>query len=153
MWRLVIVRLFIRTSIALNDSPAYLFTTGSAPVSSDSGTSWKNYILLYLNNSFIFYALRLTRMLLLAFTLWFPLQTDSQLLFPLIFHNLLDDFVVGSPYITTHLSHNILFTAGLDLTWPYFSHLCTDSQHRLRYCGIFHYRIWLTICQTYIHII
>ena len=98
----VIVRLFILTSMALHHSPEYLFTTSSADVSSDSGDSWKDYILMYLNIRFTPYSLRLTMLLNIAFTLGLRLQSVFPFNSPLIHHSLLDDFAMGGILATSH---------------------------------------------------
>lgn len=90
----------------LHCSSAYLFATGSAPVSSDNEDSWSDYILLYLNNRFTDYALRLTAILLTAFALGVSLQTTFPLDSSLIIYGLLDDFTIDSQPIAMHLSRN-----------------------------------------------
>lgn len=47
----------------IKHSLAYLFITGFAPMPSDDGNSWPDYILPYLNDRFTSYALRLTGLL------------------------------------------------------------------------------------------
>lgn len=92
----------------LHCSSAYLFATGSAPVSSDSEDSWPDYILLYLNNRFTDYALRLTMILITAFALGVSLQTTFPLHSSLIIYGLPDDFTIDSQPIAMHLLHNEL---------------------------------------------
>lgn len=88
-------------------SPAYLFTTNSAFVSSGSGASWEDYILQHLSYRFTSYALRLTDILKSALRLGQRLQTASPLNSPLIIPDLPDDFVKDDIDIATHLSHYV----------------------------------------------
>ena len=133
--RIVIDRLFILPSAALHDSPAYLFATGSAPVLSDSGASWADYILSHLSNRFTAYALRLTMLLLIAFGLGFPLQTEFPLYSPLIIHGLPDNFTMDDIIVATHLSHNDCSISQLLQSLQNKRKLLflsqTDGQHRL----------------------
>lgn len=100
----VTARLFIRASMAVHHGPAYLFTTGSAPVPSDGGDSWPDYIPWHPSHGFTGYALRLTRTLRPAFGLGSPLQTDSPLHSPLSYPGLPDGFARDNRHTATHLS-------------------------------------------------
>lgn len=78
--------------------PAYLFATEFSSVSSDSGASWTDYILWYLNQSFTVYALRLTMSLHIAFGIWYWLLTRFQLHSPLIVCDIPDDFITDGKH-------------------------------------------------------
>lgn len=69
--------------MAVRHGPAYLFVMGSAPILPDGGASWPDYIPWHLNHGFTGYALRLTKFLVLALGLGFPLQTEFPLHSPL----------------------------------------------------------------------
>ena len=90
----------------------YFYATGSAPVSSDSGDSWTDYIPYHRRYGFTIYALPLTLLLHRAFAVGFPLQTESPLHSPLILHSLPDDFTVNDQFAITHFSHDKPYIAS-----------------------------------------
>lgn len=97
--------------MAIRHSSAYPFTICSAQIRLDSGISCQDYILWHLSHRFTCHALRLTRLLNLAFTLLvitrilgFPLQTRSPLHIPLILYDILSRFIIDDQHDPMYLS-------------------------------------------------
>lgn len=103
--------------MAVHHGPAYLFTTDSAPVPSDGGDSWPDYIPWHPSHGFTGYALRLTGTLRPAFGLGSPLQTDSPLHSPLSYPGLPDGFARDNRHAATHLSRRIQMIAFRHITF------------------------------------
>lgn len=92
------------SSMAIHHSSAYPFTICSAQIRLDSGVSCQDYILWHLSHSFTCHALRLTKLLNLAFTLGSPLQTRSPLPIPLILYDILSRFIIDDRHDPMYLS-------------------------------------------------